>query len=75
MRMIDLGITGRHSDNGSLLPARKVQERYDIADRTLDRWLESKALNFPRPVIINKRRYWRIGELVAWERSRVKAAS
>jgi predicted DNA-binding transcriptional regulator AlpA len=75
MRMIDLGITGRPSDNGSLLPARKVQERYDIADRTLDRWLESKALNFPRPVIINKRRYWRIGELVAWERSRVKAAS
>jgi predicted DNA-binding transcriptional regulator AlpA len=75
MRMIDLGITGRPSDNGSLLRARKVQERYDIADRTLDRWLESKALNFPRPVIINKRRYWRIGELVAWERSRVKAAS
>ena len=75
MQTIDPGITGRPSDTGSLFPSRKVQERYDIADRTLDRWLENKALNSPRPVIINKRRYWRIRELVAWERSRAKVAS
>jgi predicted DNA-binding transcriptional regulator AlpA len=72
MHTTDPGMTG--TDTGSLLPSRKVQERYDIADRTLDRWLESKALDFPRPVIINKRRYWRIGELVTWERSRAKVA-
>jgi hypothetical protein len=68
-----LGITGRSSETGSLMPARKVQERYDIADRTLDRWLESKTLDFPRPVVINKRRYWRIAELEMWERARSAA--
>jgi hypothetical protein len=71
MDRIDPGITENSSDTGPLLPARKVQERYDIADRTLDRWLESKTLNFPRAVVINKRRYWRIRDLVAWERARV----
>jgi predicted DNA-binding transcriptional regulator AlpA len=73
MDTIDPGITRRFSgDDGtsSLVPARKVQDRYDIADRTLDRWLINPALNFPKPVIINKRRYWRVSELVAWERQR-----
>jgi hypothetical protein len=75
MNTIDPGPIGRPSDTGSLIPARKVQGRYDIADRTLDRWLESQTLNFPRPVVINKRRYWRLGELVAWERTRAARAS
>jgi hypothetical protein len=66
------GVTGRSSDDGTscLVPARKVQDRYDIADRTLDRWLANPALNFPKPVVINKRRYWRLGALVSWERTR-----
>ena len=42
-----------------LLPARKTQQRYDVADRTLDRWLSDPGLNFPRPVVINRRRYFR----------------
>jgi hypothetical protein len=75
MDAIAPGITGRSSDTGSLTPARKVQERYDIADRTLDRWLESQTLNFPKPLIINKRRYWRVSELVEWERERAVSAS
>jgi hypothetical protein len=36
MDRIDPGITENSSDTGPLLPARKVQERYDIADRTLE---------------------------------------
>jgi len=70
MDTIDPGVTGRSSEAGTLMPAKKVLERYDIADRTLDRWLESKTLNFPKPVLINKRRYFRISELVVWERNR-----
>ena len=70
MDTIDARITGRSLDTGSLLPAKKVQQRYDVADRTLDRWLESKTLGFPRPVLINTRRYWRIAELEQWERTR-----
>ena len=55
-----------------LLPARKTQQRYDVADRTLDRWLSDPGLNFPRPVVINRRRYFRIRELQEWERQRAR---
>jgi hypothetical protein len=49
------------------LPAPKVCRRYDITPRTLDRWLEREALNFPRPLVINRRRYWPLDSLIAWE--------
>jgi hypothetical protein len=55
-----------------LLPSRIVLQRYDIVDRTLDRWVIDSALGFPQPVIINRRRYWRDTELTAWERSLAK---
>lgn len=57
----------------SLLPARAVWTRYGVTDRTLARWLEDAKLDFPRPVLINARRYWREADLVEWERSRVSA--
>jgi predicted DNA-binding transcriptional regulator AlpA len=50
------------------LPARKVWERFGITDRTLDRWLSKPELEFPGPIIINKRRYFVLSEIVAWER-------
>jgi hypothetical protein len=56
------------------LPARLVCERYDIVRRTLDRWIDNEALGFPRPIVINKRRYFREHELEAWERQRAQAA-
>jgi predicted DNA-binding transcriptional regulator AlpA len=59
-----------------LLPARKVLIRYDIADRTLDSWLHKKSKSdFPRPVIINRRRYFKLSELQAWEKQRVRGGS
>ena len=76
MEIIDPRIIERSSgDDGTsqLVPARRVQDRYDIADRTLDRWLASAILNFPRPLIINKRRYFRVCELVDWERRQARA--
>jgi hypothetical protein len=39
-------------------------------------WVERRLAddpNFPRPLYISRRRFWRLGDLVAWERS--KAAS
>jgi predicted DNA-binding transcriptional regulator AlpA len=59
----------------SLLPARRVQQRYDISDRTLDRWLANPKLDFPKPITINARRYFRIDELATWERDRSKAGA
>ncbi len=55
------------------LPARDVLRRYGIVDRTLDRWLGNESLDFPQPLIINRRRYFRMAEIEAWERERARA--
>lgn len=53
-----------------LLPARAVWVRYKVCDRTLDRWLADPRLGFPKPIYINRRRYWRVGDIVRWEAAR-----
>lgn len=51
----------------ALIPARLVWKRFNISDRTLDRWLNRPELGFPRPAaVINGRRYWDEAELDAW---------
>jgi predicted DNA-binding transcriptional regulator AlpA len=57
-----------------LLPARKTMQRYGIADRTLDRWVADPKLGFPRPVVINTKRYLRVADLRAWELKLARAA-
>ena len=48
------------------LPTRKVRARYGgVTNTTLSRWLRNK--NFPRPVRLGNRRYWRMGALLQWE--------
>ncbi|WP_422001181.1 helix-turn-helix transcriptional regulator [Roseovarius mucosus] len=42
----------------------------DISDMTLWRWLENPELNFPRPIYIGRRRYWREADIVAWLEAR-----
>ena len=67
-------MTTSHTEPGGYLAAKRVQERYDITDRTLDRWLNNPEMDFPRPMVVNGRRYFRETELVAWERKRATAA-
>jgi hypothetical protein len=62
-------------DRGPYHPAKKVCERYNITDRTLDRWLANTAMNFPRPLVINGRRYFSDPELTEWERRRAASAA
>lgn len=50
------------------LTSRALQERYGVADRTLDRWVESGIL--PEPMRINQRRYWDEEEIEARDRAR-----
>jgi predicted DNA-binding transcriptional regulator AlpA len=58
------------TDDGPLLPTRALCARYQVTDRTTDRWLQDKALGFPQPIMINRRRYYRERELREWERAR-----
>ena len=52
----------------------KVRQRYDVSDMTIWRWLHNDELQFPKPTIINRRRYWLLEELEAWERARAAGA-
>ncbi|WP_197714430.1 helix-turn-helix transcriptional regulator [Altererythrobacter sp. B11] len=38
------------------------------------RWLHDDALNFPKPIYISRRRYWREAEILEWINSREVAA-
>jgi predicted DNA-binding transcriptional regulator AlpA len=50
------------------LTARQVYERFSVSDMTLWRWLNDPDLDFPRPIVINHRRYFRLNEIEQWER-------
>lgn len=53
------------------LTSKQVRARYgDVSDMCLWRWLRSKDLNFPKPLEINRRRYWKLADLEAWEAER-----
>jgi predicted DNA-binding transcriptional regulator AlpA len=60
------------------LTGPQVRARFgNISDMTLWRWLQDPELGFPEPLIIQRRRYWRLADIEAWERaqaSRPKAA-
>ncbi len=59
------------ADPGPLLPMRAVCARYHVCDRTIERWMVDRKLDFPAPIQINRRRYFRQRELEAFERRRV----
>ena len=46
-----------------------------ISDMTLWRWLNNPALNFPKPIYITRRRYWRDVEIIAWLDLKAEVAS
>jgi predicted DNA-binding transcriptional regulator AlpA len=52
------------------LPTALLAKRFGVSIRTIERWLDSETLNFPRPVTINRRRYWIEAEIEAWEIAR-----
>ncbi len=56
--------------SNTLLTSADVMSRYSISDMTLHRWLKDEELNFPRPLVINRRRFFRPEDLAAWEGER-----
>ena len=50
-----------------MIAARQVRMRIgNISDMTLYRWLNDPRLNFPKPIVIQRRRYWREEDLECW---------
>lgn len=69
-------ITPEHDRN----PHRRIQAATvrqmcgGISDMSLWRWLDNPELNFPRPIYIGRRRYWKEADIVAWLEAREVAA-
>lgn len=56
-------------DPNVLIPTAQVRARYgNVSHMWVERRLKDDP-DFPRPLYIAKRRFWRLGELAAWERS------
>ena len=57
--------------NDPLIAAKAVLARYGgICGMTLHRWVRDPDLNFPKRLLINGRRYWRLSELPGHPRPR-----
>lgn len=57
------------------LTGPQVSERYQISGMTLYRWLRDPKLDFPRPMVVNRRKFFKESELATWERERAKGAA
>ena len=54
------------------LRKRTLAARYDVTQRTIDRWTRDKELAFPQPLYVGSLPVWDEQEIVDWERSRAK---
>jgi hypothetical protein len=50
-----------------LVPATILAREFAITRRTLARWREDPQLNFPQPIIINERWFFRRADIAAWQ--------
>ena len=42
------------------LPMRQVAQRYHVVVRTIERWALDPQLNFPKPIVVNEHKYFRL---------------
>ncbi len=58
----------------SYLTAAQVRERFGrISDMSLWRWVHDERLGFPKPLMINRRRYFSADEIDAFAKRLVQA--
>jgi len=59
-----------------LLTAAAVRDALGgVSDMTLWRWLNDPALNFPKPIYIARRRYWREADVSEWLDAQAEVAA
>jgi hypothetical protein len=61
-------------EEAGFLPAVKVQQRYSVCAMTINRWLRDKKMDFPKAMYIKRLRFWKLADLVVWERKRAAAS-
>jgi predicted DNA-binding transcriptional regulator AlpA len=66
---------GLADGNDRYLNSKQVRHRYgDVSDMWLWRRLRDDP-NFPKPMEVAGRRFWKLAELVRWERERASEAA
>ena len=55
-------------DDDALLTSRQTRARCGgVSTMCIWRWMRDERVQFPRPVKINGRNYWRLGDLRRWQ--------
>ena len=57
------------------LTGPQVRARYGISEMTLWRWLQDSNMQFPIPMVINRRRFFKESEITYWEQARIAKAA
>lgn len=58
---------GSQTHSAKRIASSKVRDLCGgVSDMTLWRWLNDPSLNFPKPIYIGRRRYWKEVDILAW---------
>jgi predicted DNA-binding transcriptional regulator AlpA len=61
------------SDEIKWLTGPQLRQRFSISAVGLHRWLNDERLQFPQPVKIRERLFWRLGDIEAFEKQMIAA--
>jgi predicted DNA-binding transcriptional regulator AlpA len=63
-------------DDDAWLSVAQLMSECGVTNRcTVRRWQINPALNFPKPVMLNHRNYWRRGDVKQWRIARAAASA
>ena len=58
-------------DDDTLLTSKQVRARVGgVSDMCIWRWMRDNRVQFPRPLQMNRRNYWKLGDLRRWQAAR-----
>jgi hypothetical protein len=60
------------TDSKKFLTTAKAAEKFAVCPKTIDRWAKDPNLNFPPPVVVNKRKYHDEKFLESWATDRAR---
>lgn len=59
-------------DTRKYLTGPEVERRYSISRMTVYRWQHDEEMGFPKPLVINRRKYWETQTLDEWDAARLQ---
>lgn len=64
------------TDDDTLLTSNQTRARVgNVSNMCIWRWMRDERVLFPQPIQINRRNYWRLGDLRRWQAARTQKAA